>query len=222
VTDNLASALAAFQAELPTVHKGSTADMGTYKMKYADLADLSKVVLPLLAKHGLSFSAKPTIDESGRFVLAYVLRHVGGDSDSGSYPLQSGTPQQVGSAITYARRYALSAITGIAAEEDDDGKAAKETRVDPADREFAWDPVEQETLRVGWEAELEDAKTHAEIDVIAKRISAARRSETDRISPSTYSRLMKAGAARRGDINGKKAAEEVKPDAAAEQPALSS
>lgn len=136
-TASLAEALTAFQLELPYLGKDNTAKVegkegkAGFVYKYADLADVSRLVLPLLAKHGLSFSAKPTIDEAGRFVLAYTLRHVGGEEDSGSYPLPTATPQQVGSAITYARRYALCAVTGVAPDADDDGHAANDTRVQP-------------------------------------------------------------------------------------------
>lgn len=130
MTDSpLAKALAAFQAELPHIGKANLAvvksDKGSYKYTYADLSDISAKVLPLLAKHGLSFSAKPTLLDGKIFVLEYTLRHASGESDTGFYPLNaSGTPQQIGSAITYARRYALSAVTGIVPDEDDDGQAA--------------------------------------------------------------------------------------------------
>lgn len=122
---NLATALAAFQAEVPIVRKGNTADVrsdkGNYSYSYADLADVSEIALPLLGRHGLSFSAKPTYNEHGNFVLAYVLRHEGGESDGGEYPLPPVTvpPQQMGTAITYARRYAFTAVTGVAAGGDD-------------------------------------------------------------------------------------------------------
>jgi len=218
VTDNLAAALAAFQLELPHLGKDNTARIegkegkAGYAYKYADLADVSKLVLPLLAKYGLSFSAKPTI-EDGRFVLVYTLRHTGGDSDGGVYPLPANaTPQQTGSAISYARRYALQAMTGVAADEDDDGKAAQETKVDATAREFAWDPIHQGTLRDGWEAEIQDAKTPADLDGISQRLMAARKPEADdRISPATYDHLKIAGAAKRAELNGAK--QEVKPDA---------
>ena len=122
---SLAEALAAFQSELPPIGKANTANTGTYSYSYADLADISRAVMPLLGKHGLSFTSFPTLDEGGRFVLRYTLRHASGESDSGSYPLPAnGSAQQMGSAISYARRYALSAVTGIAPDEDDDGKAA--------------------------------------------------------------------------------------------------
>jgi hypothetical protein len=128
--DSLAAALAGFQAELPRVRKDNQGVINAkdgkqgYKYMYADLADVSLVVMPLLGKHGLSFSTKPTMVD-GRFVLEYVLRHTSGESDGGQWPLSVGTPQQMGSAITYARRYALSAITGVAPDDaDDDGVAA--------------------------------------------------------------------------------------------------
>lgn len=135
----LAAALAAFQAELPRIGKANIArvrsDKGNYEYTYADLSDISAKVLPLLARHGMSFSAKPTLFD-GKFVLQYTLRHVEGESDTGYYPLTaSGTPQQVGSAITYARRYALSAVTGIVPDEDDDGAAAEQAHAQPPQRQ---------------------------------------------------------------------------------------
>jgi len=129
-TPNLAAALAAVQADLPPIAKGETATVqtkqgGSYRYSYADLADVSQVILPLLGKRGLSWITRPTIAD-GRFVLAYELLHTSGESRTGEYPLPDrGTPQEIGSAITYARRYALCAVTGVApAADDDDGAAA--------------------------------------------------------------------------------------------------
>lgn len=208
VPKNIATALAAFQAELPKVTKSKTAHVETksgvkYTYKYADLADVTEVVMPLLAKHGLSFSSKPTIDDNGRFVLAYVLRHSSGESDSGVYPLPSGSPQEIGSALTYARRYALSAITGVAAEEDDDGKAAKETRTESRPQKH-WDPVTQDVLRAGWEAEIQDASTQEQLDDVSQRVRSATRPNAgeDQISPATADHLRKAWAEKRAELNG--------------------
>ena len=134
-TKSLAEALAAFQLDLPKLGKSSTADAGTYKYAYADLAEVSNVVLPLLAKHGLSFTTRPTL-EDGRFVLAYQLLHTSGEHTDGCFPLpDKGSSQQMGSAITYARRYALSAVTGVAPDKDDDGAAAGEMRFDQAEED---------------------------------------------------------------------------------------
>lgn len=190
--ETLATALAAFQAELPRVGKGNTADAGTYKYKYADLADVSSAVLPLLGKHGLSFSAKPMLDGDGKFVLEYTLRHSSGEQDGGRYPLPTGKPQDVGSAITYARRYALQCMTGVAPDADDDGASA------PDVPDHRWDPMEQDVLRTAWQAEIDDAKTDETLGAIYAKLQSARRSRE--ISPATFDHLAKAGASRRAAL----------------------
>jgi hypothetical protein len=126
----LFAALADLQAEYPKVAKGQTAqvksDKGNYSYDYSDLASCSEVIMPLLGKHGLAFIARPTRNGEGDFVLAYSLVHKSGAREDGDYPLpSSGTAQSIGSAITYARRYSLCAITGIApGGKDDDGAEA--------------------------------------------------------------------------------------------------
>ena len=136
----LSKALAAVQANLPSITKGETAEVKhkdtgklQYTYAYADLADVSDAILPLLGKHGLAFTAWPTLDD-GKFVLAYALVHESGEERGGVYPLPaSGTPQQVGSAITYARRYCLCAVTGVApGGEDNDAAGATEVHMDRA------------------------------------------------------------------------------------------
>src|SRR5215469_2400644 len=132
-TPTLASALAELQTRLPHIKKASKAQYG----QYADLADVSKLLLPLMGSLGLSFTAIPTLlwtlgpEEPLQlndpvFVLEYTLWHgPSGDFIRGRYPLPQGKPQDLGSAITYARRYALCAVTGAVADEDDDGQAAQ-------------------------------------------------------------------------------------------------
>lgn len=133
---SLAEALTAFQAELPTIKKDNTATGKTFSYKYADLTDVTEKAFPLLTKHGLSFLAMPTM-MGDLFVLHYVLQHVGGETADGDYPLpRQASPQEMGSAITYARRYALTAITGIApGGDDDDARAAM-----PKVQAQSWDP----------------------------------------------------------------------------------
>jgi hypothetical protein len=133
---HLNAALAALQANLPAVAKtkratvkGTSKDGGRveFSYAYADLADVSAVLLPLLGKVGLAFTASPTLTPAGQFVLSYSLLHASGEHIDGSYPLPSpdrASPTAIGSAVTYARRYALCAISGCAAEEDDDAQAA--------------------------------------------------------------------------------------------------
>lgn len=213
----LAEALAKFQAALPTVHKSETATVktktgGEYKYRYADLAMVSAKVLPLLGAVGLSFTASPTLTD-GRFVLAYRLMHSSGGSVDGEYPLPtSGTPQEIGSAITYARRYALCSVTGVAPDEDDDDAQAAEVasrsrrrrrEAEPEKQEQPrdWDPIEQESLFDGWAAEIAKAATDEEMVAIGKRLLVAKRSG-DSISPMTYAKLATLGGQRKAELNG--------------------
>ena len=127
----LAAALAAVQSALPVVHKGKTAsirsDKGSYGYSYADLSDVTAVIMPLLAKHGLSFSCTPrAVGDRGGYELAGLLLHTSGDRIEGALPLTGGTPQQLGSSITYMRRYLLGCMTGVVTDDDDDARAATE------------------------------------------------------------------------------------------------
>lgn len=126
----LVAALATAQGEMPRVTKGETANVQTktghrYSYQYASLADIHAAVLPVLSRHGLAWTTMPTIREDGRYVLRCELAHTSGESRTCEMPLPSMcTPQELGSALTYARRYALCSIVGIAPDEDDDGAAA--------------------------------------------------------------------------------------------------
>lgn len=135
----LAAALAAFQAEAPTVSKGKTAKVptkagGSYSYTYANLADVVEAAYPLLSKHGLSFSCVPRTTERG-YELAGILLHSSGESLEGSLPLSGNTPQELGSALTYMRRYLLGAMTGLVTDDDDDGAAASRRPQAPARKE---------------------------------------------------------------------------------------
>ncbi|UCR89276.1 ERF family protein [Mycetocola spongiae] len=152
----LAAALAAFQVHLPRVAKDNTArvvtkEKGSYTYDYADLTDITDVALPLLAEQGLAWTTMPTMFE-GAFVLIYTLRHESGETIEGIYPLPGGsTPaQQLGGAITYARRYALCAVTGIAPGGDDDD-AGTEPAAGPMPAPMNWAEL------------LEKAKTEAAV-----------------------------------------------------------
>jgi ERF superfamily len=140
-TPTLATALAELQTQLPHVGKDKTAkvvtkEKGSYSYTYADLAIISRDLLPLMGKLGLAFTCCPSVTEAGMFVLDYMLMHTGGETITGAYPLPDPTrttPQQVGSAITYARRYCLCAVTGLAPDDDDDDAAAA-AKVSPPQR----------------------------------------------------------------------------------------
>ena len=152
---SLTAALAAFQAELPDVSKGSTNP--AFRSKYADLADVVKTVLPLLAKQGLAWVTAPDITDHGP-VLRYELRHTSGDTITGMWPLpESAKAQELGSWITYGRRYTLGAVTGIAPDEDDDGNTAKSKPSPRAVKATAAERIERAA------AAIRATSTHAEL-----------------------------------------------------------
>jgi len=128
---SLAAALVAFMLEKPRVGKTQTATIPGrdgrqgYSYKYADLADVDDAATPVLAKHGLAFIAVPRRTENGSYELVGTLVHTSGETMEGPLPLQGRTAQELGSSITYMRRYLLGSMTGIVTDEDDDGSRAQ-------------------------------------------------------------------------------------------------
>lgn len=121
---NLAAALAKFQSEVknPT----NSADNPFFKSKYAPLNEILNDVRPLLSKHGLSVLQSPGGDGNNITVTTLLMHESGEWIESQELVLKADKPtaQGAGSAITYARRYALSAVLGISSEDDDDGNHA--------------------------------------------------------------------------------------------------
>jgi ERF superfamily protein len=118
---DLNEALAILQTRLPRIPKKNKAQGRSFAYSYADLADVSEKILPVLGSLGLAFVAMPDVNEHGLPVLRYELRHTAGEKLAGTWLLpRTDDPQATGSALTYARRYCLCAVTGAAPEEDDD------------------------------------------------------------------------------------------------------
>lgn len=138
MTGTLAAALAAFQGEMPTVAKSNRAEVptksgGKYTYTYADLADVSEAAMPLLAKHELAFTCCPRATERG-YELVGVLLHSSGESREGALPIAGNSPQEMGSSITYMRRYLLGCLTGLVTDDDDDGHLAQQAGAKRAQR----------------------------------------------------------------------------------------
>lgn len=110
------------QAQMDGVKKNATNPH--FKKKYADLGAVCEAVMDKLSDQGIGVIQWPVSDQNGVGVET-ILIHSSGEWLSGEYtlPLAKQDPQAAGSAITYARRYALMAICGIVPE-DDDGNAA--------------------------------------------------------------------------------------------------
>ena len=112
-------ALASFQQEVPTIHKGTKG----YGYSYADLPTIFEVINPLLKKHSLGFTQ--LIEGQS---IKTILFHT---ESEGRIESVTDIPQDVnlkgmnqyqvlGSAITYIRRYALSSMLGLVTDKDTD------------------------------------------------------------------------------------------------------
>jgi hypothetical protein len=131
----IAGALAAAQAEMGKALK--SAQNPHFKSKYADLSSVTEACMPALNKHGIAVVQTLTESEFGRSVVTRFI-HESGETVDCPIPLILGKNdmQGLGSAITYARRYGLMSLAGIAPE-DDDGNAAVVNAPSP-ERQLSW------------------------------------------------------------------------------------
>jgi len=118
----LAKALSKAQADMSGAKKSSNNPF--FKSRYADLKEVIECVKEPFADNGLSFVQFP-ISNDGFAGVETVIMHSSGEWISNEYMLKvsKNDPQGIGSAITYARRYALQAACGVPSE-DDDGESA--------------------------------------------------------------------------------------------------
>lgn len=133
--DELAAALVSFQATVPTIPKNRVANIptkngGSYSYSYADLTDIWDAIRNPLKENDLAVTQALAGGSSGWTGIRTTVWHKSGQnvSETAEMQTQGKTPQEIGSQITYFKRYALSAILGIATDEDDDGNAASQER----------------------------------------------------------------------------------------------
>lgn len=134
----LAEALAAAQGEFTSPEKDRTVRVKTqggqsYSFDYATLDSILKMARPVLCRHKLALTQLVVPGPKGGHQLVTKLLHGGsGEWLESTLPLlmQGNGPQAMGSAITYARRYAITALLCVCAEEDDDGVAAEGNHVE--------------------------------------------------------------------------------------------
>jgi len=124
--NEIAAAMAEVQAEISPAIKSS--ENPHLRNRYADINSVYSAIREVLPKHGLAVIQTMLPTDGSRAHVRTMLAHKSGQWLAGEIvmPLdRQGGTQGMGSAITYARRYSLSAIVGVVTEEDDDGNAAQ-------------------------------------------------------------------------------------------------
>lgn len=124
--NELAGALAKAQAEMKNARLNKVNPH--FKSRYADLAEIRDTVTPALAKNGIAVVNGMDTAENGIQVVTRLI-HSSGQWVESRFPIAYDKPQTMGSAITYGKRYNLSAIVNIAADDDDDANAANDKAV---------------------------------------------------------------------------------------------
>lgn len=118
-------AIASAKAEIPPIERTGT---GHNSKRYATFAAIARVVDPILSKHGLSYRFKTV--QGDRISVTCILSHKSGHFEETTLsgpPDASGSKnaiQAIGSTLTYLQRYSLVQMLGLAAADDDDGKAS--------------------------------------------------------------------------------------------------
>jgi hypothetical protein len=122
----IASAIVKAQGELNSVSKDGTNPH--FNKRYATLQNIVESTREVLRKHGLAV-VQTFSETDGTYInLDTTVLHESGEWIAGTLTLRPDKtdPQRMGSATTYARRYALSAILGIVTDDDDDGNASSQ------------------------------------------------------------------------------------------------
>ena len=128
--NEIAKALSEFQSNLPRIEKDANVNLGKYSFRYAPLETIVQAIKPLLKQTGLSF-----LHVMNDSILECVILHSSGQCiNTGGIAIKmSNKMQDMGSSMTYARRYTLCAALGIVAEDDDDGNSSDGNKIESLD-----------------------------------------------------------------------------------------
>ena len=118
----LFKALAAFQQEVPTIHKGCKG----FGYSYAELHTILEKINPLMSKHGLGFTQLLNSKEGENYLVTVLFHVETGESIESTTLIPQvelkgmNAYQAFGSGVTYFRRYALSSALGLVTDKDTD------------------------------------------------------------------------------------------------------
>lgn len=178
-TDALALALFKAQSAFTTAHRYT--DNPYFKSKYVSFGTLWELVVKPLADNGL-FILQPIQEEDGKIYVETLVMHISGRSFSSRCPVLVKAPlnpQAMGSAVTYARRYALAALLGVVIDDDDGNNAAGHNQTAAAPKGAKPTPTTRQPITPQSAATLADAiaairraKTPEELVAIYKGYAA--------------------------------------------------
>lgn len=159
---NLSKALVETQKELKQPLKDAKNPF--FKSEYVPLENVAEAITESATKHGLAFSQYATTTETGNVSVGTIVFH-----ESGEFiefpPLilkpENTKPQSIGSAITYAKRYSLSAVFGITSDKDDDGN-----KVNGND-----EPQKQQQKRNQKQAQNDEPDVHAIVEKYVQQLA---------------------------------------------------
>lgn len=162
----IAKAMCQFQKDLRQPLKDAANPY--FNSKYVPLENVTESITETASKYGLSFTQFPTSSESGLVEVGTLIMHESGEWMEFE-PLRlkpvKNDPQAIGSAVTYGRRYALSAIFGVTSDEDDDGNKASQTQISKKNSKTAVSHSQSQTspLKVAYQKLLNQGFTKEEI-----------------------------------------------------------
>ncbi len=175
----LAAALAKAQIELANPEKSMLATIEAdgrnavkQTFRYAPLSSGLDIVRKTLGRHEIATVQTTAVDETGEFVnLTTLLAHSSGEWISSDWPVclldEMASPKRMGAALTYARRYALFALVGIAAEDDLD--APDLNSLEPTER-AAEKPISARRRPLNAARKRSDRRSAAVVDSTSPRL----------------------------------------------------
>lgn len=176
-TKNIYQRIIDFQKSMPVIKKDETARVSgvsksgkSYEMSYnyATLDSIQKAIQEPLANAGLGYTQEATNEG-----LKTTLFDVDGNTKEFMYPaVFAGKPQEIGSAMTYAKRYALTACLGLIIEgEDDDGNQAQNSKQEYPPKKTEWNATNTVWLtEQQYQTLLDLIETKQDLDKVKKAI----------------------------------------------------
>jgi hypothetical protein len=199
----LAAALAKAQGMMGAAEKDRVNPH--FKSRYATLASIVEVCRVPLSSNGLAWVQVFAPCEKGQVAIETRILHTSGETLSSTcvLPVAQATPQGVGSAVTYARRFGLAALVGIVADEDDDGNEASKPAPFVSQRVPQTAPAMVAALQASVDAQgpteadkilaaIREAATLEQLDAVVPRLK--------RLSPAEAASLRGPWGARKAEL----------------------